>query len=132
MNTVKKLGLAALAGGLIAAGGVAAPANAEPAGQYDYTCISSQTGVSYSWNGNAPETCNGWLDARINGELVAHVNMGDAYIQNQFALNQSGEAVSVGCAAAIGSVVLSAAGVGTPIGWVALGYSLATIGLSCP
>lgn len=130
MKKISKLGLTALAGGALVLGGIAAPANAEPTGQYDYTCIDS-TGTSYSWNDNPPASCNGWMDVRINGELIDHVDMTNAYIQDQ--LNKpGGGTVSLECVVSGAGLILSIPGTTTIVGTAATVAALVAVGMSCP
>jgi hypothetical protein len=129
MKKISKLGLTALAGGALVLGGMAAPANAEPTGQYDYTCIDS-TGTSYNWNGNPPASCNGWMDVRINGQLIDHVDMTNAYIQDQ--LSKPGVVVSLDCAVSGAGLLLSIPGTTTIVGTAATAVALLAVGMTCP
>lgn len=97
-----------------------APDSVEPqdvAGQYYTYCINM--GVSHSWDGNAPESCPGYLDVYISGQHVAHLNMG-----------ATTATITWSCAigVAVGTVSVFLPG-GIPAGWAAVGV-LTNMGLT--
>jgi hypothetical protein len=79
MIRLKKLAALASIGATLAvtaAVGIALPANAEPTGQYTYTCAPAGDGNVYTVTKAAAKKCSGWVDIYISGKHVGHIHPG--------------------------------------------------------
>ena len=129
MKKMSRLGCAALVAGGVLGLGAVAPANAEPAGQYDYYCTGVD-GLQRSWNTSPRASCNGWLDVYIGGKRIAHLNNNNAYIRRQLS-NPNGPHVTVECVLSATGLYLTIPLTLTVVGVVATALAAYEFGLNC-